>query len=293
MDDLDMQTVEALDSFDISLVPDEGQGGFHVKNPPNQPFQRSTIHQDLRTINVKCTLLDVIHGNWSPAEECYASLIVLAFRFDPGQNGRRIKSAKITVVFYGLEEDDEHPEVAEISLNGSYSLLPSERTETITSGVDGTVGINALNSANISLNKSYEKVVSQQIPDATHVSGTTCMIGVDYDPANAAEWKLRENESLKSGVPGELRAGILLKRESSAQFKCTVRIESEVDVVSRMGRWLGGKPKDAPVLFNPSFEPTNRLMKYDIDSLGSFKLNLVEDVTLTTILDGAVKSSSR
>lgn len=31
-------------------------------------------------------------------------------------------------------------------------------------------------------------------------------------------------------------------------------------------------------------------MKYDTESLGSFKLDLVEDVTFTTILDGAVKN---
>lgn len=235
-----MDATETLHSFNIPLIPDEGQGGFHTKNPPKQPFQRRTIHEDLGTINVKCTLVDVIHGNWSPEEEYFASLIVLAFRFDPSQNGRRIKSAKISVVFYGATEDDEHPEVAEISLNGSYSLVPTERTETITSGIDGSVGLNGFKMGNISLNKTYGKVLSHQVSDATHVSGTTCMLGVDFDPANAAEWKLRENETLKSGVPAQVRVGILLKRESLEQFKCTVRIESEEDVVSRMGRWLGG-----------------------------------------------------
>jgi hypothetical protein len=286
---------DSVESFDINLVPDEGEGGFHTKNNPHQPFQRSTIHEDRRSVGIKCSLIDVVHGRWSldgDYDDYYATLLVLDFRFDLGnKDRRRITSSKINVIFYGESEEDDHPGVADISLNGSYSLVQTKQTETITSGLDGSVGVNVMSSGQVSLAKKYEKVVSRETSDATYVSGATCMIGVDWDPANAVEWKLRENATLQTGVPAQLRAGILLKRESLDNFKCTVEIDSEVDFKTTVGRWFGGKPKDDPVLFKPSLKPTNRLMQYDVDNLGKFDLSLVEDVTFTTVLDGAVKHS--
>lgn len=281
-----------VEAFDIDLIPDDGSGGFHTKNNPHQPFQRSTVHEDRRSIHVKCSLVDVAHGLWSPDGEAYATLLVLGFRFDPSKHGQRITSAKITVTFYGENDDDDHPGVADISLNGSYSLVQTTQTESVTSGLEGTVGANVLNAGQMSVTKKYEKVISRETSDATHVSGATCMIGVDWDPANAVEWKLRENASRKTGVPAELRVGILLKRESEENFRCTVEIDSQVDMKTSLKRWMGGKPKDDPILFKPSLKPTNRLMQYDTQNLGGFDLSLVEDVTLTTVLDGAIKHSS-
>lgn len=285
----------SFESFEIDLVPDEGEGGLHTKNNPQQPFQRSTVHEDRRSVGIKCSLVDVVHGRWSEDgddSDYYASLIVLGFRFDPGhKHGRRITSADIRVTFFGESEDDDHPGVANISHNGIYSLMPTEQKEKITNGLSGSVGANVMNSGQLTLSKNYEKVVSRVTADAMHLSGATCLIGVDWDPANAAEWKLRENETLKTGVPAELRTGILLKRESLDNFKCTVDIESYVDIKTSAGRWFGGKPKDDPVLFKPSMKPTNRLMQYDVDNLGKFDLSLVESVTVTTVLDGVTKHS--
>lgn len=281
------------DSFAIDLVPLEGEGGFHTKNNPQQPFQRSTVHEDRRALAIKCSLIDVIHGHWcqdGDDDDYYATLLVLDFRFDAGNKpGRRIKSAKITVTFYGESDDDDHPGVANISLNGSYSLLPTTQSETITNGLTATAGANVLSTGQLSLEKNYSKTISRETSDATYVSGATCLIGVDWDPANAVEWKLQENATLKTGLPAALRAGILLKRESMDNFKCAVDIESEVDLKTNVGRWFGGKPKDDPVLFKPTLKPTNRLMQYDTNNLGKFDMALVEDVTFTTIFDKAVK----
>lgn len=282
---------EQVEDFEISLVPDDGQGGFHTKNNPSQPFQRSTIHQDRRSISIKCSLIDTIHGLWSPEGEHYATLLVLGFRFDTSKHNQRITSTRITVKFFGESDDDDHPGVADISLNGSYSLMQTAQTETITTGLEGAIGANVLTAGQVSLTRKYEKAISRETTDATHVSGATCMLGVDWDPANAAEWKLRENKSRKTGMPAQLRVAILLKRDSQENFRCTVDIDSEVDLKTSIGRWFGGKPKDDPVLFNPSMSPTNRLMQYDTNNLGAVDLSLIEDVTFTTMLDSAIKSS--
>lgn len=144
-------STEALESFKISLDSDDGEGGFHTKNPPRQPFQRETIHHDRSSVNIKCSLLDVAHGKWSPDSNSYATLIVFGFRFEPGKTSRRITSSTITVQFRGESVDDDHPGVADLSLDGSYSLVPSTQEETITSGIDGNINISVLSSGQISL----------------------------------------------------------------------------------------------------------------------------------------------
>ncbi|KAL4864040.1 hypothetical protein BDV12DRAFT_176730 [Aspergillus spectabilis] len=280
-----------FETFALDLTPDQGHGGgFHTRNPPRQPFQRETIHEDRRAVHVKCSLLDVAHGRWShDSTEDDATLIVFGFRFDPGVAGARITAATITVIFAGQSDEDDHPGVADLSLNGTYSLLETIQTETTTQDLETTVGANVLNAGHLAVTKKYEKVVSRQVSDAMYVSGTSCMIGVEWEPENAVEWKLRENATLQTGIPVYLRAGVLLKRLTQATFQCTVEIDIKVDVRSKIKRWFGGKPKDDPVLFHPGMKPTNRLMAYDLQNLGGFNLALVEDVTFTTVLDGVLK----
>jgi hypothetical protein len=101
-----------------------------------------------------------------------------------------------------------------------------------------------------------------------------------------------ENETAKTGVPSSLRTAILLKRKDEKPFQCVVKIDAVVDAKSRMERLFGGKgrdPKDDPVLFDPEIEPTNKLLKYDLEDLGAFDLESVCDVAMTTILNGAIK----
>ncbi|KAL3472352.1 hypothetical protein BJX99DRAFT_272967 [Aspergillus californicus] len=267
----------AVETFAIDLTPDQGHGGgFHTQNPPHQPFQRETVHEDRRTVYVKCSLVDVVHGRWSPDSiEDDASLVVFGFRFDAGVSGGRITAATITVIFAGQLDEDDHPGVAGLSLNGTYRLLQTSQTETTTHGLDTTLGANVLNAGQLAVTKKYEKVVSRQVSDATYVSGTSCMIGVEWEPENAVKWKLRENASLQTGIPVHLRAGVLLKRSTQAPFQCTVDIAIKVD--------------DDPVLFHPGMKPTNRLMDFDTQGLGGFNLALVEDVTFTTVIDGVIK----
>ncbi|KAL4916456.1 hypothetical protein BDW62DRAFT_104438 [Aspergillus aurantiobrunneus] len=286
------ESTDTIEAFEINLSPGDGEGGFHTKNPPRQPFHRRTVHEDRGSVRVKCSLVDVAHGKWSPDSADYASLIVLGFRFEPGKTGRRITSAIITITFWGESEGDDHPGVARISLNDQYALVPTTQDETTTKGLGGSFGLQLLGAGQASLDPKYEKAISRQTSDATYISGSSCMIGVDWEPDNAVEWKLRENQTLKTGIPGYLRAGILLRRETTANFQCMVEIDTEVDMASRIGRWFGSKPKDEPVLFNPGLNGTHNLMKYDLDNLGAMDMTLVQDVVVTTVLDGVVRHAN-
>ncbi|RDW68847.1 uncharacterized protein DSM5745_08607 [Aspergillus mulundensis] len=183
--------IKELRTFKINLTPDKGKGGlFRTKNPPEQPYQRETVHNNQQGIHVKCSLLDVVHGRWSPTStESDATLIVFGFCFDTtGAPARaRIAAATITVTFAGKSANNNHPGVADLSLNGTYSLVKKEDTKTIARGYDVKIGTNVANAGQVALAKNYSKVVTCQVSDATHVSGTSCMIGVDWDPENAVE----------------------------------------------------------------------------------------------------------
>lgn len=287
-------TEDPLEAFVISLGPDDGEGGFHfdARNNPARPFQRETVHDDRRGVAVKCSLLDVAHGKYLPESQgSDASLVVFGFRFDRGANGGgHIKAATITVTFLGEYDDDDHPGVMGLSFNGTYSVLETTQTETVTRGVGASVSGSVLNAAQITLDRKYEEVVTRQTSDATYISGSSCRIGVDYDPDNAVQWKLRENETMGTGVPGYLRMGVLLQRPVQAKFRCTVEIKSDVDVKSKIKRLFGGKPKDDPVLFDPGMKATNRLREYNVLNLGGGgDLAQVDDVTFTTVISGAIK----
>ena len=294
-DESELDLGEDVESFDIDIAP-QGEGGLHIKNSKKQPFQRDTVHQERGAVDIKCSLVDVVHGLWSPHDDDYpyGSLIVLQFRFDPGKRAAHISYAKISVRFFGWDADDEHPGVAKVSLDGSYILVPTKHQEKITSSAEVNAGVNGVPHVDLGTTLKWEKTTDKTRKDATRVSGATCIVDVDTDPANCAEWKLFENESFKSGIPTAIQVGILLKRDSDADFKCTVDIESDVNFSAKVGRWLGGRDIDDPVLFSPTKKkPTNKLMVYDKwrNNLSSFDLKLVEDVTFKTILKGTVKKA--
>ncbi|OJJ01279.1 hypothetical protein ASPVEDRAFT_40850 [Aspergillus versicolor CBS 583.65] len=287
-------TEDSLPSFNIQLAPDDGEGGFHfdARNNPARPFQRETIHDDRRGVSVKCSLVDVAHGKYSPESQSEdASLVVFGFRFDRGSNGSgHIKAATITVTFLGEYDDEDHPGVMDHSFNGTYRLLETTQTESVTRGTGGSVSGSVLNAAQVTLDRKYEKVVTRQTSDATYISGSSCMLGVDYDPDNAVQWKLRENETMGTGVPVYLRVGVLLQRPAQAKFRCTVEINTDVDLKSKIKRFLGEKPRDDPVIFHPGMKATNRLREYNVLNLGGGgDLAEVDDVTFTTVISGAIK----
>jgi len=90
-----------------------------------------------------------------------------------------------------------------------------------------------------------------------------------------------------------MRAVLLLKRNNQDPFQCGIKIGATVDLRSRLERMFGSKgrePRDDPVLFDPEIASTNNLRTYDVEELGAFDLESLSDVTMTTMLDGAVKS---
>jgi len=300
-DEYETQVLEALDaldkdagqSFDVGLFQEgDRESGFHTKNDSADPFQRSNITQRKGAVDVKCSLIDVVHGKWGSDEAGKkATLVVLLFRFDPRRRSRRIASAHLQFRFYDQQNRSRlNPEVVDISFNESLSLVPTKRTESVKTGTEGGAGAGVLG-AELSAKISWEKTIEQEMTDATHVVGSVDRLGATSGPDNSASWTLTENESQKSGIPAAMRVGILLKRQTDDDFACTVKIETEVDFKTQVEQLFGKREADDPILFRTDLKPTNKLQDYDTEDLGSFDVTTVEDVVFTKIRGGVIKKS--
>ncbi len=298
-DEQEIQALEALeadaaDSFELGLFEEgDKESGFHTKNDPDAPFQRSNVTQRKGAVDVKCSVIDIVHGQWGADEaDARASLIVLLFRFDSRKKARRIAEANIEFKFFDNEgRHRKNPEVYEISLNDSFSLVPTKRSESITRGAEGTAGGGILG-AELSGTLKWEKKIDQETSDATHVIGSIDRLDAPFGPSNAASWTLKENETMKTGVPAAMRVGILLKRTTDDDFKCTVKIETKVDFKTKIEQLMGGREDDDPIFFRTSLPPTKKLQTYDAANLGSFDVTSVEDVVFTTMRNGAIKGQA-
>ena len=70
-------------TFDISLSEKGDDGSsFRTENDPATPYQRSNYIKRKGAIDIRCSCLDVIHGQFSSETGVFATLIVLQFRFD-------------------------------------------------------------------------------------------------------------------------------------------------------------------------------------------------------------------
>ncbi|OHE98096.1 hypothetical protein CORC01_06610 [Colletotrichum orchidophilum] len=285
-----LETGDDVLSIDVDLLEGDRKSGFHTQNDREDPFQRSNVVQRKGAVDVKCTCVDTVHGSWGPDEpDTSATLLVLLFRFDSRRRARRVALANIEFAFFDSQgRSRKNPEVAAISFDDSFSLVPTQRTESTTTGASGTTGVGVVG-AELSSTVKWERTVDEETTDAAYVIGSIDRLKAPAGPDNAATWTLKENSTTKKGVPAAMRVGILLKRSTDDDFFCTVKIETEVDLKTRIEQLLGRRGLDDPILFRTSLPPTRKLMKYDAENLGEFDLSLIEDVTVTTVRSNAVK----
>ncbi|KAH7317806.1 hypothetical protein BKA65DRAFT_108303 [Rhexocercosporidium sp. MPI-PUGE-AT-0058] len=280
-DSTNEETSDELPSFEVGLLPggDEGSS-FRTQNDPAAPLQRSNYIERHGAVDIRCSCLDVVHGFFSADGETLATLIVLQFRFDSRKKARRIQAVKISLEFGGMKPGENSPEVFSISPAGSLSLVPTTQHEEVSRELGLDIGGGILG-ATATGRVGWKKTVSRESSDQTTVTGSIDLKGRNWGKANCASWTLQENATTKTGVPTSMRTGILLKRKDENPFQCVVKINATVDVKSNLESLFGGKPKDDPVLFDPSLDPTNNLQTYDIEDLGAINLENLCEVTHT------------
>jgi hypothetical protein len=262
---------EGVPSFEIGLVErgDEGSA-FKTQNDPAAPHQRGNITERKGAIDIRCVGADVIHGYLKDGDGP-ATLVVYEFQFDVRKKARRIETVDIEFL-YGATGGGKEPEVLKIAPKGRLTLVPTTQTETITKGGEAKAGGNVMG-AELGGSWKWEKAVTRETNDATTIVGTIDLKGRNYGASNAASWTLLQNESIPKGVPAHFRTAVLLKRANDDdEFYSTFQIKAKVDVLSSLRTLFGSTPKDDPILYDPSFPPTNKLRTYDADNLDDVNL---------------------
>ncbi|KAH8765997.1 hypothetical protein F5883DRAFT_496258 [Diaporthe sp. PMI_573] len=258
--------------------------GFHTKNNPKDPYQRREVIQRTGAIDIRCSVLDVVHGVMSPDSEYWATLMILQFRFDPQKRMRRITEASLELLFGLTDSSNELPEVEAISFDGNYSILPSKQSESTTVGGQGTLGATQIVTA--SGTAKWERTVTRETSDKTTVSGGTFVVD-NIPPNRIAKWTLLENRTLKSGIPASLQVAVRIQRQDEAIFTCMPTIRCKADKWTSIENFFGKVPEDDPILLNPEREPTNRLMVYDTDNIGAIDVQALGNIIPTTLIRDA------
>ena len=287
-----------LPCFDIGLFKTgDSDSHFRTENDASKPWQRSNIVERKGSVDIRCSCLDVVHGDFCTSSDLFATLIVLEFRFDPRKVARRFHSVNISLEFKAMEVKEMGPEVFAISPNGRMSLMQTTQHEDTKKNLCLELG-GAAPFAGVTAkgNAGWEKCVSRNTSDQTTVTGSIDLKGRNYGPSNSVSWTLLENKSLETGVPPLLRTAILLRRKHKDPFQCVVKIGAKVDLRSTLESVFGLKgraPKDDPVLFDPEIVSTENLQKYNEKELGSFDMESVCDVTFMTTLGDVVKTKAQ
>ncbi|KAF9770614.1 hypothetical protein IL306_011822, partial [Fusarium sp. DS 682] len=266
-----------LEDTSVSIGPSISAGKnneLHTRNDPSAPFQRPTISDRQGIIQVQCFSREIIHGYLSP-EEGNATLLVYDLRLDTARKSRHIREARIDFEFKS-SVNRVRPEVAKIASDGGYTLLCTSAEESKTHGFGLSAGVSQL--VNIEGSANWEKIVTQTTNDSARVTGRIC--SDHYGRGVGAEWNLFENGLIDSGTPSFMRFAILLNRgDDDDNFECKVTIKVKGDWKTSAGELIGFTPRDDPILFDPTFLPTNKLRKnYDIENLGSLDLNTFVEI---------------
>ncbi|KAK8194931.1 uncharacterized protein BKA78DRAFT_308686 [Phyllosticta capitalensis] len=278
--------------FDIGLNPagDEGSS-FRTQNDPAAPYQRGNLIERRGAIDIRCTCLDVIHGLLTPENfEELATLIVLKFNFDSRRRARRIATANIKIEFSSSEPNYSGPEVLKIAPFGSMAMVPTTAQKEEKRIASFTLGAPPLAGFQAGTELGWERAVTSETMDQTRIIGSVDLRGRNYGPPNSISWTLLENETQATGVPTIMRTAILLKRRNEAKFQCTVKIDAKVDWKSSLGRMIGAKPKDDPVLFDPELDPTNRLQTYDVLNIAAVDLEEIAGVSFMKVYDEPISN---
>lgn len=282
---------EDLAELSLSTFPaGTGDGAFHTKNDPTNPFQRDNIVERHGKVDVRCEHKDIVHGYFSDDIDDPYSLIVLEFQFSPNGLARRIREARITIRFAAMERDSADPIVTNMYPQGSIVVQPKKHKETLVK--EGSLNIGG-GVAGVELGGELKagQTVEREVEDATTLRGSIDLVGRNWGPKNAVSWTLLENQSTKTGVIRKMQSAVLLKRRDMSHFKASVTIKITADTVTNISSIFTRDPEDEDVWYNPDRTPssTDRLQTYDTNNLGAINLKSVSEITFLTVLKDATK----
>ncbi|KAI0437607.1 hypothetical protein F4803DRAFT_141410 [Xylaria telfairii] len=306
------QEIEQLPAFTIPVIEViSNSSNVHIQNSVKDPWQRGTvIERNNERISVSCVSRDIVHGLYSDdnnndeQEPQHCSLIVLHFRFDPIDLGRRIKKVQAKVKFSAINGDDDDPVVDKIAPDGLFSVHPTTQNEQVTVEVVGKAGGGVMG-AELGVELKRGKVVEKDVTNAGTVRGAMETLGRNWGMHNTASWTLLENSTDKTGAPVSLRASILVTRDPAVNFQAHFTLVVTPDNLTQAQTWFKSNPKADPVLYKVDMSPTNKLRNYNketidddkkhklVNNLGRLNLESPDfsDITMRTVWKDAQKTT--
>ncbi|KAE9373111.1 hypothetical protein N431DRAFT_438479 [Stipitochalara longipes BDJ] len=289
--ELELELDDADPAFNIQLGPSGDQGsGFHFQNDPNKPYQRERIVEREGAVDIRCSLVDVIHGLFAPDSESFCTLLVLQFRFDPRKRARRLAHVDIELRFASSVPGGADPDVHAIAPDGRFSFAQTTQHEKAyyESKLHASGGMIGMVDAGGAV--KFGREVSREMRYATTVVGSTSVRGRNYGSPNSVSWTLMENPETKTGVPVAMKTAILLKRRDECPFQCVVSLKAKADWRTKM-EWLVGTTKpDDPVLFDPTLPSTSDKYSEKELNLGELDLEPISDIIMMNLVGGVFKT---
>ncbi|KAI0400669.1 hypothetical protein F4802DRAFT_584120 [Xylaria palmicola] len=259
--------------------------GFRVENDGDE-LQRSTIDQYKDSdIKYVADLVAVVHGTMTPrpvqpnrdtattsGEQIEHNrgpidknsaisggrsgvLLVIDFQFLSVPEKHRFKRVQLTVAF-ALQDDPigsaNEPIVRQLAPAGTFGL--DEAMQMRETKFEAHASLECgWNPAMLGIGSSLERTTTTNTKSHAIINGMSWIEGRNKGPKNAAVWDLRENSTLKSGVPAYLRAAILLELPEVARFRAEVAMIADIGTFrKKVKRKVGAKTGLQPVYFDPS-----------------------------------------
>jgi len=244
-------------AFNIQLKTADGKMGFHSKNDGDENQRPDIVDDICRGLLIQARVDRIVHGteteNGKPA-----TLIVFGFRFHGLSKSRRLRTARINILF----QDDQKrsrsdPEVIALWPNGDFTL--SKTTIAIQNTTGGEIGAQAgVTAAGATITLKLEQQKGYESFDRSTVTGSMLLdLDVrDYGPKNAVRLTLQEDGTNNTGVITDLRAAVLLRRKNNTdRFAAFVNVKASGDfsynAVKGLRDLLGKAPPNDPVKFSP------------------------------------------
>ncbi|KAI1080676.1 hypothetical protein F5B20DRAFT_579923 [Whalleya microplaca] len=282
-----------MDEFTLDFLPEGGLNNFHTINAPNQDFRRVFMRTSSHSspLNMRGKIVELHHGRMVYEEErCFASLLVLEFRFQSELNARRYKSVNVTFELFDKDGNSDYdPVIVKVSPDRVCHLNQTPVTRTTSKGLDITAKVGP---AGLRIDPGIHWTIDEEYTvnyKATLTGLTKTSDGKTSDGENAVTWTMEENKKQGDGIPS---TAILIKHYNRP-FYAKTRARSTVDWVSTARRVMDFSTDEDkiidPVTFTPKVAQLRNNMvpgirKEDLDIMeklpvGSyFKVNLSDAV---------------
>ncbi|KAK4095828.1 hypothetical protein N658DRAFT_511736 [Parathielavia hyrcaniae] len=246
--------------FEIPLF-DVGVKGarFRVENVGGE-LQRPVLDQHKTSdIQYRADLVAVVHGTMTPGGQ-RGVILAIDFHFISNPQQRRFKRVDISVAF-GREDAPiggaKEPVVEQMAPHGTFGMDEATQNRVDTLEMHGSAE-GGLSLATLGIGSSYQRTTTVDTKTHAILHGTPWIEVRNSGRNNAAQWKIEENVTRKSGVPPQLRAAILLSLPDEGKFRAELSLTAKIGTFhSKLKRRVGANTGLQPVYFDPS--PTTRI----------------------------------